>query len=160
VCQPYTYNVAVLGGDDNSVAQIILDKSPANTKRYGTYSASAVNSKGQSVSVNFTRCGYFDMEVEVSYRTKDGSPLTETEKSDVIANLGQATAELKIGDIVTPSLLQAVVFQSVSFTRLKSVSVLVKDLTNPSSTFTPEEITADHDEKPRILADKVSFLRV
>jgi uncharacterized phage protein gp47/JayE len=160
VCQPFTYNVVVLGGDDNKVAQVILDKSPANTKRYGTYSAMATNSKGQSVNVNFTRCGYFDVGVEVKYRTKDGSPLTETEKANVIENLGLASSELTIGDIVVPSALQAVVFQSVSFTRLKSVEILIRDLTLPSSGFTTLELTADSDEKPRILADQVQFLRV
>jgi uncharacterized phage protein gp47/JayE len=160
VCEPYTYNVAVLGGDDNQVAQVILDKSPANTRRFGTYTSTAFDAKGQTVNVNFTRCGYFDIEVEVSYKTKDGSALTETEKSEVISNLARAASELKIGDIVTPSLLQAVVFQSVSFTRLKSVSIKVKDLTDISSNFTPEDLTADYDEKPRILLDKVLFIRV
>ena len=160
VAEPFTYNVVVLGGDDSEVAQVILTKSPANTKRYGLYNATAINSKGQAVNVNFTRGGYYDVEVEVSYRTKDNSPLTEAEKNSVINGLIQAFNELKIGDVVPTSLLQAVVFQSVSFSRLKQVSVQIKDLTLPSANFTPDDLTADYSEKPRVLSDKVSFIRV
>ena len=159
VNEPYTYNVVVLGGDDNEVAQVIYDKSPANTKRYGTYTATALNSKGESVQVEFTRAGYFDVEVEVTYKTKDGTPLNDTEKNDIIKNISLAVSSLKMGDTVSTSLLEAVVFQSVSFIRLNSVSVRLKDLTLPSPSFTSSDLVADHDEKPRVLLDKVIFLR-
>lgn len=160
VVEPFTYNVAVLGGDDNEVAQVILDKSPANTKRYGTYSALAVNTKGLSVPVNFTRVGYFDVEVEVSYKTKDNTILTEQEKVNVARNISQATSELRIGDSVPKNLLEAVTFQSVAFSRLSQVSVQLKDLTDVGAVFTANDIVADHDEKPRALLDKVIFKRI
>lgn len=160
VAEPYSYNIVVLGGADNEVAQVILDKSPANTNRYGLYNATAINFKGLAVNVNFTRAGYFDLGVEVSYKTKDGSTLTETEKNNIINGLQTATSELKIGDIVPVSLLQAVVFQSVNFSRLKSITIRIRDLTEVNSNFTPEDLIADYDEKPRVLADQVSFIRV
>jgi uncharacterized phage protein gp47/JayE len=160
VAEPYTYNITVLGGDDSEVAQVILNKSPANTKRYGLYNTTAINSKGQAVTVNFTRASYFDVEIQVSYTTKDGSALTEAEKNSIINGLATALNELRIGDVVPTSLLQAVVFQSVPFSRLKRVNLEIKDLTLPSSNFTPDDLTADFDEKPRVLADKVSFIRV
>lgn len=159
VNEPYTYNVAVLGGDDNEVAQVILDKSPANTARYGTYTATATNTKGLTVNVNFTRCSYFDVDIEVSYRTKDSTALTEQEKNSISERLTEALSQLKIGDIVPVSLLQAVVYQSVAFTRLKQVKIRVKDLTAAGSNYTDSDLTADYDEKPRVLLDKISFLR-
>jgi uncharacterized phage protein gp47/JayE len=160
VVDPFTYNVAVLGGDDNEVAQAILDRGYGNTRRYGTYTASAINTKGQSVVVNFTRVGYFDIEVEVSYKAKDNTPLTETEKNSIIRNLATTASELKIGDVVPRSLMEAVTFQSVAFSRLSQVSVRLKDLTLINSQFTSEDIAADYDEKPRVLLDKVIFKRI
>lgn len=160
VNEPYTYNVAVLGGDDTEVAQVILDKSPANTKRYGTYTATATNTKGLTVSVNFTRVGYFDAEVEVSYKTKDSSFLTEQEKVAIANNIIQATSELKIGDSVPKSLPEAVTFQSVAFSRLSKVSVRLKDLTVVGGSFTEEDLQSDYDEKPRVLLDKIQFKRI
>lgn len=160
VNNPYTYNVAVLGGDDNEVAQVILDKSPLNTSRYGTYSATAINTKNESVAVNFTRVGYFDCEVEVNYKTKDNSVLTEQEKVDVSKNLIQAVSELVIGDSLPRSFLEAVTFQSVAFSRLSRVYVRIKDLTDVGASFTDEDLQADYDEKPRILLDKIQFKRI
>lgn len=160
VNEPYTYNVAVLGGDDSAVAQVILDKSPLNTKRYGNYIAIATDTKGQSVSINMTRVGYFDCELEVSYKTKDNSVLTEQEKVDISNNLQQAISELVIGDSIPRSLMEAVTFQSVSFSRLSKVSVRLKDLTEVSSEFTTEDLQSDHDEKPRLLLDKIQFKRM
>lgn len=160
VAIPYTYNVAVLGGDDSEVAQVILNKSPANTKRYGSYIAQAINTKGNSVDVNFTRVGYFDIEIEVSYTAKNNSVLTEVEKTSIIKNIIEATSSLEIGDTIPVNLLEAVTFQSVTFSRLSSVNVRAKDLTEVSSEFTDENLTADYDEKPRVLADKVIFRRI
>lgn len=159
VTEPYTYNVAVLGGDDNEVAQVILDKSPANTRRYGLYTASAINTKGLSVDINFTRVGYFDAEIEVTYTAKDNTLLTDQEKSNIIKNIAYAVSELRIGDSIPRNLIEAVTFQSVAFSRLRSVSVQLKDLTVPLGTFTTEDITADYDEKPRVLLDKITFKR-
>jgi uncharacterized phage protein gp47/JayE len=160
VVEPFTYNVAVLGGDDNEVAQVILDRGYGNTRRFGTYSANAINTKGQSVSVNFTRVGYFDVEVEVGYKAKDNTPLTETEKNSIIRNLATTASELRIGDTVPRSLMEAVTFQSVSFSRLSQVSVRLRDLTEVGSQFTSDDIAADYDEKPRVLLDKVIFKRI
>ena len=160
VALPYTYNVAVLGGDDNEVAQVILNKSPANTKRYGTYIASAINTKGNSVDVNFTKVGYFDVEIEISYTAKNNTVLSEAEKPSIIKNIIEAVSSLEIGSTIPLNLLEAVTFQSVAFSRLFSVSIRAKDLTVVSGEFTDQNLTADYDEKPRVLANKVIFRRI
>lgn len=160
VANPYTYNVAVLGGDDNEVAQVILDKSPANTARYGLYNALAINSKGMSVPVNFTRVGYFDVAVDIKYKAKDNTLLTDSEKTKVINNIQLGMNSLKIGDIVPKNLLEAITFQSVAFGRLSQVTVELKDLTLGGSIFSNTDLTADYDEKPRVLSDKITFQRI
>lgn len=160
VCQPYTYNVAVLGGDDLEVAQTIYLKGYGNTKRYGTYSSVATNAKDESVAINFTRVSYFDTAVDIKYRTKDNSVLNETEKSTIIENIRTTISEFKIGDYVVVKLLEAIIYQSVQFGRLKDVQVSIKDLTLPSAAFTTSDLLADYDEKPRVLVDNITLGRM
>ena len=100
------------------------------------------------------------MKLEVNYKTKDNSVLTEQEKVDVSKNLVQAVSELVIGDSVPRSFLEAVTFQSVAFSRLSRVYVRIKDLTDVGASFTDEDLQADYDEKPRILLDKIQFKRI
>jgi hypothetical protein len=160
VCEPYTYNVVVLGGDDIEVATAIYKKGYGNTKRYGTYTTTIANSNGASVDVKYTRAGYFDVGVEVGYTTKDNTPLTEKERNNINTSLVELFNGLSIGDYVTPKQIEAVVYQSTAFSRLKNLIVQIKDLTLPSPTFTTNTLLANHNEKPRVLVDNITFRRL
>lgn len=160
VCEPYTYNVVVLGGDDIEVATAIYKKGYGNTKRYGTYTTTIANSNGASVDVKYTRAGYFDVGVEVGYTTKDNTPLTEKERNNINTYLVELFNGLAIGDYVTPKQIEAVVYQSTAFSRLKNLIVQIKDLTLPSPTFTTNTLLANHNEKPRVLVDNITFRRL
>lgn len=160
VCEPYTYNVVVLGGEDKEVATTIYKKGYGNTKRYGTYATTIANSNGQSVVINYTRASYFDVGVEIGYTTKDGSALTEQEKNNITESLVNLFKELSIGDYVLPKQIEAVTYQSVSFSRLKNLSVKIKDMTLPSPTLTTNNLLANHNEKPRVLVDNITYRRL
>lgn len=160
VCEPYKYNVVVLGGDDTEVAQVIYEKGYGNTKRTGSYVVQARNYKDATVDINFTRAGYFDVGVKVGYKTKDNSALTETEKSAIITKLIEVTSTFRIGDYIPVNLMEAITYQSVGFARLKSVTISIKDLTLVGSSFTTNDLLADYDEKPRINTNNVSFERL
>lgn len=160
VCDPYTYNVVVLGGNDLTVAETIYKKGYGNTKRYGTYSTTIQNSVGQTVTVDYTRAGYFDVAVDIGYKTKDNSPLTEAEKQSITAILVDSISSLSIGDYVSPKALSAITYQSVSFGRLRDVVIKIKDLTLPSPSFTTSDLLADYDEQPRLLVDNITYRRI
>lgn len=160
VCEPYTYNVVVLGGDDLTVAKTIYQKGYGNTKRYGTYNTTISNVNGQSVVVTYTRASYFDVGVDVGYTTKDNSPLTEQEKNAVTSALVELMNSLSIGDYVLPKQIEAVVYQSVAFSRLKNLEVKIKDMTLPSPTFTTNNLLANHNEKPRVLVGNITYRRL
>lgn len=160
VCEPYSYNVVVLGGTDKDVATAIYKKGYGNTKRYGAYSTTITNINGQSVVVEYTRANIFDVGVEVGYTTKDNSPLSEQEKNAISANLIGIVSGLDIGGYVVPKQLEAAMYQSVTFGRLLDVVVQLKDLTLVSPTFTTNKLLADYDEKPRLLSDNLTFRRI
>ncbi len=160
VCEPYTYNVVVLGGKDLEVATTIYKKGYGNTKRYGTYSTTVNNSVGGSTVVEYTRAGYFDVGVEVGYTTKDGTTLSDAEKQQIITSLISIVDQINIGDYVNNNLMNAVVYQSVSFGRLRNVELLMKDLTAVSPSFVSTDLLPDFDEKPRLLIDNITFRRI
>lgn len=160
VNSPYTYNVVVLGGDSNDIAQVILEKAPLNTARTGPDTGMAINTKGSSVTVNFTRASYFDTAVNVDYTTRENTTLTDSERATISNNLITAMDGLRIGDLVPTKLLSAIVFQSVGFGRVIDVNITIKDLTEVGSEFTESDLTANHNEKPRVLLDQITFRRV
>lgn len=160
VCDPYTYNVVVLGGNDVDVAEVIYKKGYGNTKRYGNYSTVIQNSVGQTVTVEYTRAGYFDIAVDIGYKTKDNTPLTESEKLSITSTLVDAVKSTSLGDYVSPKSLTAITYQSVSFGRLRDVVIQIKDLTLPSPSFTTNDLLADHDEQPRLLVDNITYRRI
>ena len=159
VCEPYTYNVVVLGGDDNDVATTIYTKGYGNTRRYGNYATTIINNQGKSTVVKYSRASYFDVGVEVAYKTKDNSPLTEQEKNLITSNLISIVKSGDIGDYIVPKQLEATVYQSVSFGRLLSVEVKIKDLTLPSPSLTTNTLLADYDEQPRLLVQNLTYRR-
>jgi hypothetical protein len=56
--------------------------------------------------------------------------------------------------------IEAVVYQSVAFSRLKNLVVKIKDMTLPSPTFTTSNLLANHNEKPRVLVDNITYRRL
>ncbi len=160
VCNPFTYNVAVLGGNDFEVATVIYKYGYGNTKRYGTYSTTIQNDRGEAIIVDYTRVGYFDVGVEVKYRTKDNSLLSESENLAIIESLQEVANTSRIGDYVSVQLLTSVAYASLKKGKVKEIQIRIRDLTLPSPVYTSQDLLADYDEKPRILAQNVVINRL
>lgn len=160
VCDPYKYHVVVLGGKDEDVAQVIFDKGYGNTQRNGNVVVNARNYKDQSVAIRFSRAGYFNIAVDIKYKTKDNTPLNETEKAVISKLLSETVASFSIGDVVSVNMLQAITYQAASFSRLKQVVLSVKDLTAMAADFTTQDLIADFDEKPSLEASNITFGRI
>lgn len=160
VCDPYKYHIVVLGGKDDEIAQVIYDKGYGNTQQNGNVVVNARNYKDQSVAVRFSRCGYFNIAVDIKYKSKDNTPLNDTEKAMISKLLSETVASFAIGDIVSVNMLQAITYQAASFSRLKQVVLSIKDLTAVGSSFTTQDLIADFDEKPSLNATNITFGRI
>lgn len=62
-----SFEVIVQGGDDQAVADTILSVAPAGIESYGTTTASAIDSKGTSHSIKFTRPDPIYVFVNIDY---------------------------------------------------------------------------------------------
>lgn len=160
VCDPYKYHIVVLGGEDQDIAQVIYDKAYGNTQQNGNTVVNARNYKDQSVAVRFTRAGRFNIAVDIKYKTKDNTPLNDTEKTVISNKLSEIVDTFSIGDVVSVNMLEAITYQAASFSRLKQVVLTIKDLTASGSSFTNQDLTADFYEKPNLDASNVTFGRI
>lgn len=160
VCDPFKYHIVVLGGEDLDIAQAIYDKAYGNTQQNGNTVVNARNYKDQSVAVRFTRAGRFNIAVDIKYKTKDGTPLNDTEKTTIAKKLQEVVDSFAIGDVVSVNMLEAITYQAASFSRLKQVVLTIKDMTASGSSFTSQDLTADFYEKPRLEVSNVTFGRI
>lgn len=160
VCEPYTYNVVVLGGDEDEVAQAIGSNAPVNVKQYGTSQVSYTDDDSNVIDVEFSKASYFNYSVNVKYQTKDGTYLTDVEKVEVSDLMVGLTEELDIGGSIPLEQIQASVYRALPFQRLKTTSVQIKDITNAGGQFVSTDLTPKFSEKPQLLAINVSFERI
>lgn len=66
---PHSYEVVVVGGDNDDVAQEIWRTKPAGIQLYGNTNVVIVDSNGNNRSINFTRPTVVNFAVQVSYTT-------------------------------------------------------------------------------------------
>jgi hypothetical protein len=158
VAEPYSYNIVVLGGDDQEVANVIRLKSPSNTNRFGYYTVPVLDFRNAVEDIMFTRASYSDIEIDVVYTTKDGNTLTNAEKTNINTNLLNLVSSLRIGDTVPYQLVEATVYQSVDIGRLLNVRVFMRVLGTPT-TKDNADINVGYDKKARVSLDNVQFIR-
>jgi hypothetical protein len=157
VCEPYTYNVVVLGGDEEEVAQAIGEYAPVNVSQYGTTDISYTDDEDNVIDVSFTKATYFKYAVNVTYTTKDGTYLTDVEKADVGELMIELTDELDTGGTIPLEQVQAAVYRAISFKRLKTASIQLKDITNVGGQFINEDLIPTFSEKPQLLYADITF---
>lgn len=157
VCEPYSYNVVVLGGDEEEVAQAIGDDAPVNTKQYGTTQISYTDDAENIIDVEFTKATYFNYAVNITYQTKDGTYLSDVEKADIGSLMIELTEELDIGGTIPLEQVQASVYRAISFKRLKTASVQLKDITNAGGQFISSDLTPNFSQKPQLLYVNLTF---
>jgi uncharacterized phage protein gp47/JayE len=160
VCQPFTYNCVVVGGNDDAIARTIHQKGYGNTKTFGTRTVITDNVKGEPVNVKFSKATYFDVAVNVKVTTRDGTALNETEKANISNNLIAIISDIEVGGSVSVDMLKSTVLQSVGFGRIRQVAIKLMDLTLPNPDFTDNDLQAEYDEKPRLSLQFITYGRI
>jgi uncharacterized phage protein gp47/JayE len=159
VCEPYTYNVVVLGGEEEDVARAIGGDAPVNVKQYGTTQISYTDEADNVIEVEFTKATYFNYAVNVTYETKDGTYLTDVEKADVGQLMLDLTNEIDIGGTIPLEQVKASVYRAISFKRLKTAYIQIKDLTNAGGQFITSDLIPKFSQKPQLLYVNITFNR-
>lgn len=157
VAEPFTYNTVVLGGSDLDVAKAIGSNAPVNTAQYGTTSVSYSDDTGTPVNVEFSRAQYLSYGVRVTYKTKDGTSLTDIERQAVNTLMIELTSELSIGATIPLEQIQASVYRALPFQRVTTASVELKDFSVVGSQYVKEDIIPPYNKKPQLLNSSIVY---
>lgn len=111
---PKSFEVIVQGGEDQDIADTILAYAPAGIESYGTINTSAVDSKGTSHPIAFTRPANVYIFVRVEYEKYEEFNTFPTDGEDQIkqAIVGFGESYQPNQDVI-PSSLQVPIYQQV-----------------------------------------------
>jgi hypothetical protein len=155
VCQPYTYNVVVEGGDNTEIANTILKQMPIGVKQYGTTTISLTDR-----NVTFTKAVPMDIGVRVSYQPKDNTPLSETQRQQLQEAYQELVDSLAIGDDIIPDQFVAATYSVLPYTKIRSIKVEVRTINMVDNNYKTTAIITDHDMRAKLSLDNILFERL
>jgi len=96
---PHSFEIVVQGGVDDAIAQAIWDSGAGGIKTHGSDSGTAIDEKGDSQTINFTRPTVVDIYIDVEVTVDGDYPAGgDTDIKEALAAWGQA--DLGTGDDV------------------------------------------------------------
>jgi uncharacterized phage protein gp47/JayE len=108
---PHSFEIVVLGGDDDEIAQAIYDNAPVGIEPYGTDSGTATDAAGNDHTVAFTRPT--EIQIHIQITGIDTDPLTYTDAATLKASLVQACEDtFGVGDDVRYTKVVALISDS------------------------------------------------
>lgn len=145
---PHSFECIVDGGDDNDVAQAILDSKPAGIDTHGDITENVQDDSGTTREIKFSRPVQVDIWVNITITTDDDYPADGD--IQVRNNIVTFINDLDVGDDVIINQLIHVVYDVVGI-----VDITTLELSDDGVTFSATNITIGNDEKAQTDATKV-----
>lgn len=153
----FTFQTIVVGGSTADIPQTLYDTKPINTVAHGTIDTTIQTEDGGSEVVGYTPANLEDINVKIIYKTSNSIPLSVTEINQINTNLSALATNFLIGDTVFTAQLQSAVFAATGYARFSSLSIEVKKVTEPDTSYTTSDYVAAFDELPTIESSNVIF---
>lgn len=129
---PHSYELVVIGGDDDDIASELWLTKPAGIATYGTTNVNVTDTEGVQQTLNFTRPTVYNVAFRVTYTTYSEETLS-TDIDDIIkAALIADTAALTLGEDILPQRFFGNIFNNSE--GLATLVVEVQQLTNSGDT--------------------------
>jgi uncharacterized phage protein gp47/JayE len=156
----YSFNSVILGGASEDIFQTLFDKKPINVKASGSICGTVLSSQSDATIICYTPSDFQELSTRITYTTKNNADLTTQEQSVINDALAIFSASLDIGDPVLNGQLQSYVYRaSPSFDTFLSVTVEVKELTQPDTSYTTADYLTAYDEVAEIDPLSISYVR-
>ena len=133
----FTFHVVVLGGTTADISDAIYKSKPINTATYGGVSYSIDTLDGDTEIIRHSKAIQVDVNFIVDYKTSNRVPLSNVEKTSIINGLNDFMSSHGIGETLYNTQLVFTCLNSVTRSRVVSVSVrarLADDATSEFST--------------------------
>lgn len=125
---PHSYEVVVVGGSDEDVAQEIWRTKPAGIALYGNSSEVIVDSNGNNRTIYFTRATAVNIAVRVTYTRYDEESFPPTGNDLIRTATINYINDLDIGEDVIPGRLFGPIYNST--TGIEGLTVEIQTLAN------------------------------
>jgi uncharacterized phage protein gp47/JayE len=152
-----SFHVVVLGGSTADISQAIYKSKPINTQTSGSTSYTVNTLDGGTETIRHSKAVQVNVDVRVDYRTTDRIPLSNLERSAMVAGLQDFFDDIRIGEILYNTQLVFVALNSATRNRIVAVNVYTKRSSDADSLFITADQTPDFTELFTLRPGGVSF---
>ena len=153
----FTFNTIVSGGTSSDIANTLYKTKPINTRTYGSTEVVINTEDGDTETISFTYATDGAYSLKLVYSTSSGKELTTTEQNAIQSNLDDLETYFEIGSSVSNDQVKGVVYSSLSFGRLTSLSVYVKLKSEDDSSYAISDISPDYKTLASFDLDNISY---
>ena len=155
--EAFTFNTVVNGGEASTIASVIYQTKPINTRTNGTTSETVDTEDGDTEIIKFTYATSSAYSLMLTYATATGKELTTTEQANIVSALDDLEAYFEIGSGVSNDQIKGVVYSALSFGRLTSLKVYVKLKSEDDSSYSTSDITPAYNALASFDLDNISY---
>lgn len=135
----------VIGGSQQEIALALFSNTPVNSLFDGDTVVSIPNpSTGEAETVRYDIGTRELFQLNLIYSTRDGTDLTESERTAIESNLSAINARVEIGENVDQQSLLAAVYNGVDFQKITSLTITNTKASTGQTSF--NDLTVEFDE--------------
>ena len=150
----------LMGGDVKDIAYKLYEIQPITNYFLGQVNYPVTTEDGDIEIIRFDRGEIRDCNVKVSYQTKNGLILSSTEVNKAISNLLDLSKQFQIGSKIFNAALKSAVFDSTDYGRFTQLSVYLKRVSEPETSFSENDFQPTFTELPDLKQENVTFVQV
>lgn len=135
VAEPLTFNSVVNGGVANDIALALYNNKPINVKTseepsQAVLAGAVATADGTTENIYYTPASDKALEIQITYISGDGIPLSSSEITTIKSNIQSVFNDFDIGDIVYNTQVVSATLSSLTFDRVKNISVKIAAVGN------------------------------
>lgn len=149
----------IIGGEIQDIAEELYRTQPINNVYSGDIQFTVNTEDDSQEVISFSRGTQQQLSVRVRYKTTTNTELTSQERDTARLNLTNLSESWQLGETIFNFSLTSAVSAAVTYSRLRSLVVEVKKLSDPDSAYSSADYQADPTELPDLLTDNIQFIQ-
>lgn len=155
-----SFNTVVFGGTVTEIANMLYQKKPINARTDGTTSYTVATEDGGTEVIRYTVGVETAYSIQVKYKTATGVALTSTQQSAISSGFVTLQDSFIAGSTIFNGQLAGVVYKELDFGVLTYLSVQSKVVSDPSTSYSTDDVSPLFNELVTISSDDVTFSQV
>ena len=157
---PYSLMVVVYGGTTTDISEKLYEVLGINTSTYGDVSYVITTDDNDTETIYHKKATERSLSVRVKYKTTNGKQLTDSEKSSIVTEISDLANTFGINTTIFNIQLVSAVTSVVNIARFSLLQVEIKDVLDPDTAYTTDDLTPETTEIGVVQEDCITFLQV